>query len=353
MIKSKRFLSVFLAIIFTFSLIPNMAFAAESSTSIENLVKSAETKSNVLIKQMSSSNVKDIKVIDSTNLTSAINKAKASLKNFKGKQKTSLEKRVKVIEKTITHVKTYNATITNGAKLVNQLNTFSKEFKSTPFGTEKLFNDLTKQNEQFSNGLSKLINNHVRLAFSTKFQSSVKKELTSKKDFFTVNKKIDSFMGLLNSLTNTQVWAEFYSINEGIDDLDKDLQELLNNKWYNTYYPTLVSPEAAAIEKHIRDYFAAFNDRDAVAIAELYPFEDENEKKAMIELLNAIFSQLPDSYKVEITKVEVEFALKNDASAIVEAKEIDEGKETVDATTLYLTKVDGKWIIGNDSLEDE
>lgn len=131
------------------------------------------------------------------------------------------------------------------------------------------------------------------------------------------------------------------------------LKNLLNEKWYNTYYPTLVSPEAAAIEKLTLDYYKAINARDPIAITEIFPYQNEEEKQKLIELFKYIVSLIPEDYSIEVTKVEVEFVLGDVASAIIEIKESIDGVETVETITGYFTKINGKWMFGNDSFEDE
>lgn len=358
MLNTNRFLSIFLTIVLVFSLLPNFAYASDSAATIEKLVKNVESQSKTLVNQMSSSNVKVIKVISSnstTTLTSAINKAKASLKNFKGKQKSTFEKRIKVAEQTLLHVKTYNTAITNGTNLVNQTKIFTKAFESTPFESEKSYSDLARKNEEFTTYLSKLMNKVVRTAFSTKFQTDVKKELHTKKEFFQINERIDSFMEATKSLENVEVWKEYRLINELINkpSLDEELQDLLFEKWHNTYYPTLVSHEAPFIESLFKDYYAAMNARDPLAAAELFPYGNEEEKQELIEFYTFLISIIPPSYSAEVTKVEVEFVLNNDASALIELKETLNGRKDVQTFTGYFTKVNGKWTFGNESLESE
>lgn len=355
--KLYRVLSLIFAFILVFSTIPNLAAAADSSATVEKLIKTAEAQSSKLVKQMSSSNSKDINVIStqtSNNLNIAIKKAKASLNKFKGKQKATFEKRIKTVEQTVVNVKTYNTTITNGNTLSNHLTTFKKAFESKPFQTEKLFTDLKTKNDQFTKGLTKLVYKGAQTAFSTKYQTEVNNELKSKKEFFDINKRIDSFMDFTKTNDEMDVWEEFYAIDEVIYDslLTENTQELLYKKWHTTYYSSMVAPEEENIKKYVNDFFKALNARDAKAIAELYPTENEEQKQALIDIFTYVFAELPETYKLEITNINVEFVYNDEASVYVELVETQDGTELVDNSTMFLTRAEGKWIFIDDTSEE-
>jgi hypothetical protein len=317
---------------------------------MEKLVKSAESQSNTLVKQMSSSNAKSIKVISpktTSTLSSAISKAKATLKGFKGKQKATFEKRLKAAEQTLVQVKTYNTTITNGTTLTNQLTTFKKTFASQPFQAEKLWTGLKAKNDQFTKDLSKLVYKNARTAFATKYQVEVKKELEDKQIFYDVNRRIDSFMGYTQSNEMLEVWEEFYNIHEEIKEsaINLNLQELLNNKWRDIYYPTMVAPEKSNVENIINTYINAYNARDAVTLVNLFNFSEEQaqSKQDVIDLYTGFFSVMPASNHSTVDNIEVEFIYNDMASAIVEITTTVEGKKSSESWPIYLLKTNGTW----------
>lgn len=348
--KVNRFLSLLFILFLAFSTIPNQASAADSVATIEKLVKAAEGQSTKLVKQMASSNSKDIKLISAqttNNLNTAITKANASLNKFKGKQKPTFEKRMKSVVQTVANVKTYNATITSGNTLNTQLTTFKKTFDIKPFESEKSFTDLKTKNDQFTKGLTKLAYKGARSAFSTKYQTEVNKELKTKIEFFEINKRIESFINYTKSNEDMDVWDEFYGIDEAIYDslLNEGLQEMLYEKWYATYYPTFVEPEVENINNIINGFFGAINARDAKAMADLYPTETEEQRIALEEIFTYSMNELPEDYTVQVTKIEVEFAFNYTASVYLELVEKQNGKELADTSNLFLTKVDGKWFM--------
>jgi hypothetical protein len=356
-LKLYRVLSLLFIFILVFSSVPNLAGAAESAATIEKLVKTAEAQSSKLVKQMSSSNAKDINVVStqtSNNLNAAIKKAKTSISKFKGKQKAAFEKRIKAVDQTLVNVKTYNTAITNGNKLTTQLTTFKKTFDSNPFDTEKLFLDLKTKNAQFTKELTKLTYKGSKIAFSTKYQTEVNKELNSKQEFYDIKKQIDSFVDFSKSNEDMEVWEEFYTINEVIDEssLNDTIKDTLFEKWYETYYPTMVEAEEEDIKKFVTRFFGALNARDAEAIAELFPIENELQKQILIEVYKYVFGELPESYSIEAKNIVVEFVHKNQASVYVEVVEVEDGKATEDISTMFLTRVDGKWVFIGETYEE-
>jgi hypothetical protein len=349
-LRLNRFFPILLAFIFVFSFVPNLASAAVvSTTTMEKLVKSAETQSNTLVKQMSSSNAKSIKVISpktTSTLSSAISKAKATLKGFKGKQKATFEKRLKAAEQTLIQVKTYNTTITNGTTLTNQLTTFKKTFASQPFQAEKLWTGLKAKHDQFTKDLAKLVYKNARTAFATKYQVEVKKELDSKKEFFDLNNRMVSFTEFTETNDKANVWEEFYTIDDAIYDskLDVKLREQLFDKWYEIYYP-MVSPEEEAIEKQIQAFFFALSARDVNALADLYAIGNEDLKQAIVESFQAMLAELPEGYSMTLNTIEVYFVFDEEAVAYIETAEIIDGKETIETTPIFLAKLEGHWMI--------
>jgi hypothetical protein len=352
-----RFLALLFVLFLAFSTIPSQALAADSVATVEKLVKATEGQSSKLVKQMSSSNSKDIKLISAqttSNLNAAISKAKASISKFKGKQKATFEKRMITVVQTVANVKTYNSTITTGNTLNNQLTTFKKTFDSKPFESEKLYTDLKTKNDLFTKGLTKFPYKGAKSAFSTKYQTEVNKELQAKKEFFTITKRIDSFINYTKFSEDLDVWDEFYTIDEMIYDslLNEEVQELLYEKWYQAYYPNLVAHEETSINKYVNDFFGAINARDAKAMVELYPTEDEEQKQALEDIFTYTFTQLPEGATIEITKIEVEFVYNDNASVYVELIDSQEETGIAEITTMFLAKVDGKWVFTGDSYEE-
>jgi hypothetical protein len=356
-LKFYRVFSLLFIFVLVFSSVPNPAGAAENTATIEKLVKSAEAQSSKLVKQMSSSYAKDINAVStqtSNNLNAAIKKAKTSISKFKGKQKAAFEKRIKSVEQTVVNVKTYNTAISNGNKLTTQLTTFKKTFDSNPFDTEKLYLDLITKNTQYTKELTKLAYKGSKIAFSAKYQTGVNKELNSKQEFYDIKSQIDSFVEFSKTKEDKDVWEEFYSINAAIDEssLNDNIQDLLFEKWYGTYYPTMVEVAEEGIKKFVTRFFDAFNARDTEAIAELFPIENELQKQILIEVYKFVFAELPESYSIEVKNIEVEFVHKNEASVYVEVVEGEDGKVTEDISTMFLTRVDGKWVFFGETFED-
>jgi hypothetical protein len=348
-LKFFRVLSLLLIFTLVFSGVPNLAAAAETAATVEKLVKTAELQSSKLVKQMSSSNAKDINVISTAttnNLTTAIKKAKTSVSKFTGKQKAAFEKRMKTVEQTLVNAKTYNATIVSGNKLTTQFTTYKKTFDSKPFETEKLYTALKASNDQFTKSLSKLAYKGSQTAFAAKYQTAVKKELTNKKEFYDIQTRIGSFIAFTATNEDTDVWDEFYMISEDIEEssLDESLKDLLFEKWYGTYHPVMVQPEEENIHNYVNNFFNAINARDANAIAELYPTETEEQKQVLVENFKIVLAELPESYSIKATDIYVEFVYKTEASVYIETLENIDGVETKDAATMFLTKAGGKWI---------
>jgi hypothetical protein len=356
-LKVNRFLALLFVLFLAFSTIPSQTLAADSVATVEKLVKAAEGQSSKLVKQMSSSNSKDVKLISAqttSNLNAAISKAKASVSKFKGKQKATFEKRMITVFQTETNVKSYNATITTGNTLNTQLTNFKKTFDSKPFESEKSFTDLKANNDLFTKRLTNFPYKGAKSAFSTKYQTEVNRELKAKKEFFDINKRIGSFINYSKTNEDIDVWDEFYAIDYVIYEslLNEEVQELLYEKWYQTYYPNLVAPEETSINKYVSDFFGAINARDAKAMVELYPTEDEEQKQALEDIFTYTFNQIPEGSTVEITKIELEFVYNDNASVYVELIDSQEGTGIADITTMFLAKVDGKWVFTGDSYEE-
>jgi hypothetical protein len=239
-------------------------------------------------------------------------------------------------------------------KLTTQLTTFIKTFDSKPFDTEKLFLDLKTKNTQFTKELTKLPYKTSIIAFSTKYQTGVNKVLNSNQEFYHIKKQIESFVGFSKSNEDKDVWEEFYTINENIDksSLNEKIKDTLLEKWYGTYYPTMVAPEEDDIRDFVALYLYALYLRDAEAVAELFPTENEEQRLILIEVYEFVFGELSESYTIEGKNVEIEFVHKNEASVYVEVVEVEDGKETEKVISMFLTRVDGKWKFFGETAEE-
>jgi hypothetical protein len=322
---------------------------AVDKKTIEKLIKATETTATTIRKKISISEPNQILAINAKSiqgLTSAIEKAKINLKNYKGKDKASFEKRLKQPEQTLGQAKVFNTTITNGERILKEKVAFQKLFTTQPFNTEKQLNELIKKNQQYTKDINKLTFTPSRNAFYMKYQESLEMMISDKTTFYSLNKRIEAFISFTKNHEPTEVWEEFDNIYTNIYSslLDEDDDNLIQDKWKSTYYPTFVAPEEANIQKFVKDYYDAINARDAEALAELYPYKSVEEKNIYIEEIKESLSKLPSTQIFEVLSYDELFVYENEASAYFTLNRIVDGIPYENFVKLYLYKFDGKWL---------
>ncbi|WML46669.1 hypothetical protein RCG23_13520 [Neobacillus sp. PS3-34] len=278
--KIRKIVTALFAFLLIFSSFSYSAFAADNTKAIDVLLKGAEKQAAPITKQVNISSPSAIKAINTkaiTGLASANDKVKKLMKGYKGKQKAAFDKRVKAIDLALSQAKIFNSTIINGEILARDYSTFKKGFTASPFSSEKAYVALKKKSDQFTKDLAKLAFNKSRVAFSNKYQTTFVAAQENMESFFGVNKRIDSFFAFTLSHEDTEVWDEFYAIGDAVVDeiADPKLSTLLSGKWEAAYQKNFIAPEKDAIEQHLKSFVAAYNARDVVAMADLYPLNEE------------------------------------------------------------------------------
>jgi hypothetical protein len=338
-----------LAIFFTLSMVVKPASAATLDTKgMENLVKATEAPAAAIKKHIDIYEPQEIKYINTktiTDLSASITKAKAGLKNYKGKNKTSFTERVENSAFILTKGKMFNNTITKGAKLIKDLKTFQTQFKANPFSSEKALNELIKKNNLYTAEKKKLINASAIEAFSIKYQNVVEKEISQGNTFYKTNKRIDNFISFAENNDTSDVWDEILSIDHAmtITISNKTYSNWLTDKWNKMYVPKFVTPEQKSVEKFIQDYETAINTRDMVAYANLFYFETEEQRAEYIDLLEEAIAEVPEEdldLDVNIN-FELKFVYGDEAVLILNEDDF--------SIMIFLIKADGNWLFHDPS----